>query len=153
MNRKTWSNLCVVTISLGSLLFIGCSSRHAEMWHSQEGNSEKIVSHIVKELELDGQQKTQLGKVVGSVTSEKRMNGREAFIGEVIAQLRKEKVDEAHLNDIISNNINRVNQDLRSFVINLSDFHGNLTSDQQTKLVALMENRSKRGARHNDHHK
>lgn len=153
MNRKIGCKLFIVTILSGSLLFAGCSHRYANSWHSHDGDTEKIMTHIVEELELNEQQKAQLEKVVLNINSENKMIERKAFVVELTDQFRKEKVDEAHLNDIISTNINRVDQDLRLLVRNLSDFHGKLTSDQKMKLVALMEKREKRGDRNNNHHK
>ncbi len=63
MKKKNIYKAIIVFITTGLLTLTGCY-RHTDRWHLSEKNFDRLTNYIVKELELNKEQETQLNMTI-----------------------------------------------------------------------------------------
>ena len=128
--------LAVVSILVSAVwIVLGC--RYSLHGDRAEWMTEKIAS----KLELDEAQKVQLNGFKDELMDKKRQLriSRLTIEGELIAQLRNEKIDQEHLKEVITKEKTKLDEMIPIFVTQLAEFHDALTPEQRTKLIEMVE--------------
>ncbi len=140
--------LAVVSILLSGVWIIsGCGHR------SPEQRAEWMTEKIASKLELNEVQKKQLNSFKDELMDKKRQlrASRSTIEGELIAQLRNEKIDQEHLKEVIAKEEAKLDEMASTFVTQLAEFHDSLTPEQRTKLTEMVEKWEDHRKRH-DHY-
>jgi Spy/CpxP family protein refolding chaperone len=118
-----------------ALIFTGCRA------HSPYGKAEFMVDYIAEALDLNDQQRAQLGDIKEEfLTKAREMHEKkEAMRAELMAELRKEEIDQQRMKALISQKREQMAEMMDLAVVRLAEFHRTLTPDQKEKLVAKLE--------------
>ena len=127
------SSFCVFISA--ALIFTGCRA------HSPNGKAEFMVDYIAETLDLNDQQRAQLEDIkVEFLAKAGEMHAqREAMRTELMAELRKEEIDQQRLKALIAQKREQMAELMDLAVVRLAEFHRTLTPEQKEKLVAKLE--------------
>ncbi len=139
MEIKDKYKILVILLITGLLMFSGCH-RHVDRWHTSERSAKTLTNHIVKELVLNKEQRVQLIEAITNLMVKKEeILEDNSLKDEIFYQLGSEKIDEVHLNRVITEHAKEMERLTKSFVSKLTEFHSTLTSEQKRKLSKLIE--------------
>ena len=129
----TFALICVF-IS-GALIFTGCSS------HYHQGKVEFMVDYIAETLDLTDPQREQLDGIKEEFMAKaKEMHAqKEAMHAELMAELRKEDINQENLKDLIAQKRAQMDDMIDLAMARLVEFHKTLSPEQREKLVAKVE--------------
>lgn len=148
MSKNNTHKIIIVFFTIGLLMLTGCY-RHSDRWHSSENNSERLTNYIVKELELNEEQRRKLNKTIAILMAKKdKILGDNSLRDDIFTQLSSEKVNEESLNAIISFHMKEMEDLTKSVVFNLAEFHRTLTPEQKKKFASLIEKHQNRRYKH-----
>ncbi|UCF92266.1 MAG: Spy/CpxP family protein refolding chaperone [Desulfobacterales bacterium] len=135
MVRKELVIALTVFLGLGLLTLGGC--RH----HSHGERAEWVMDYISEVLDLTDEQRVQLDQVKTEFLEKGRQMhvSRAAMYAEIIAQLQKEEIDQAHLKGMIADHKAKMDAMIPWAVERLAEFHRTLTPEQRAKLVDKLE--------------
>ena len=118
-------------------------------WH-HGGNPEKKAEYIVKriksKLDLTDAQVVKVNKIKDDILAKRKemKSLKKGIAKEVIAQTKKDKVDQEKLNQLFASKEKKI-KELRGFMVaKYAEFHAILTPKQRKELAELMEDRFKR---------
>ena len=131
--RLTIALICVFISS--ALLFSGCRS------HSPNHKAEFMVDYIAETLDLNDQQRAQLDDIKAEFLAKagELHANREAMRAELMAELRKEEIDQQRIKALISQKREQMAEMMDLAVVRLAEFHRTLSPDQKEKLVSKLE--------------
>jgi len=128
--------LAVVSILMSGVWIIsGCGYR------SHGGQAERMTEKIASRLELYESQKELLNGLQEELIDDRRQQriSRLTIEGELITQLKNEKIDQGHLKEAIANERAKRDEMISSVVKKLAAFHDSLSPDQRSKLIEIVE--------------
>ena len=135
MLKKGLTILTICVFVSAALIFTGCRA------HSPHGKAEFMVDYIAETLDLNDQQRAQLDDLKAEFlakATEMRAN-REAMLAELMAELRKEEIDQQRMKALISQKREQMAEMMDLAVVRLAEFHRTLSPDQKEKLVSKLE--------------
>jgi Spy/CpxP family protein refolding chaperone len=134
VKKKVTIVLICVFIS-AALLFTGCRS------HSPHGKVEFMVDYIAETLDLNDGQRAQLDEIKDEfMVKAKEMHAqKEAMHAELVAELRKEDINQENLKSLIAQKRAQMDEMIDLAMIRLVEFHKTLSPEQREKLVAKLE--------------
>jgi Spy/CpxP family protein refolding chaperone len=135
MVKKGFTIVLICVFVSAALLFTGCRS------HSPDHKAEFMVDYITETLDLNDGQRAQLDEIKEEFLAKaKEMRAqKEAMHDELMAELRKEEINQQRMKELISQKHEQLAEILDLAVVRLADFHRTLTPDQKEKLVAKLE--------------
>ncbi len=148
--KKPFFWLIVLGIVLGGGIFIfslapeTCLSGAKYGWPrpSPEKKAEFVVAIISDKLDLTAEQKKKVNRIKSEILAKrKEFKGiRQEIISEVKSQIKRDKVDEAKLNQLFAGKEAHF-KTMRQFLISkFSEFHSILTQAQKEKLLQEIDN-------------
>lgn len=135
MLKKGLTILTICVFVSAALIFTGCRA------HSPHGKAEFMVDYIAETLDLNDQQRAQLDDIKAEFLAKagELHANREAMRAELMAELRKEEIDQQRIKALISQKREQMADMMDLAVDRLAEFHRTLTPDQKEKLVAKLE--------------
>lgn len=135
MVKKGITSALIFTFISLALIFTGCRA------HSPNGKAEFMVDYIAETLDLNDQQRAQLEDIKAEFLAKAgEMHAqREAMRTELMAELRKEEIDQQRLKALIAQKREQMAELMDLAVVRLAEFHRTLTPEQKEKLVAKLE--------------
>jgi len=135
MVKKGIISASIFTFISLALIFTGCRA------HSPNGKAEFMVDYIAETLDLNDQQRAQLEDIKAEFLAKAgEMHAqREAMRTELMAELRKEEIDQQRLKALIAQKREQMAELMDLAVDRLAEFHRTLTPEQKEKLVAKLE--------------
>jgi len=135
MVKKGITSASIFTFISLALIFTGCRA------HSPNGKAEFMVDYIAETLDLNDQQRAQLEDIKAEFLAKAgEMHAqREAMRTELMAELRKEEIDQQRLKALIAQKREQMAELMDLAVDRLAEFHRTLTPEQKEKLVAKLE--------------
>ncbi len=135
MVKKGLTIASIFVFISAALIFTGCRSQ------SPHGKVEFMVDYIAETLDLNDQQRAQLDDIKEEfLTKAGEMHSKkEAMRAELMAELRKEEIDQQRMKALISQKREQMAEMMDLAVVRLAEFHRTLTPDQKEKLVAKLE--------------
>jgi Spy/CpxP family protein refolding chaperone len=135
MLKKGLTILTICVFVSAALIFSGCRA------HSPHGKAEFMVDYIAETLDLNDQQRAQLDDIKAEFLAKagELHANREAMRAELMAELRKEEIDQQRIKALISQKREQMAEMMDLAVVRLAEFHRTLSPDQKEKLVAKLE--------------
>ena len=135
MVKKGLSIALICVFISGALIFTGCRAG------SHQGKVEFMVDYIAETLDLTDPQREQLDGIKEEFMAKaKEMHAqKEAMHAELMAELRKEEIDQENLKGLIAQKREQMDEIIELAVTNLVEFHKTLSLEQREKLVAKLE--------------
>jgi len=135
MLKKGLTILTICVFVSAALIFTGCRA------HSPHGKAEFMVDYIAETLDLNDQQRAQLDDIKAEFLAKagELHANREAMRAELMAELRKEEIDQQRIKALISQKREQMADMMDLAVDRLAEFHRTLTPDQKEKLVSKLE--------------
>ncbi len=135
MLKKGLTILTICVFVSAALIFTGCRA------HSPHGKAEFMVDYIAETLDLNDQQRAQLDDIKAEFLAKagELHANREAMRAELMAELRKEEIDQQRIKALISQKREQMADMMDLAVDRLAEFHRTLTPDQKEKLVAKLD--------------
>ncbi|MEJ2727307.1 MAG: Spy/CpxP family protein refolding chaperone [Deltaproteobacteria bacterium] len=135
MVKKHLTYVFICIFISAALLFSGCRS------HSPDGRAEFMVDYIAETLDLNEEQRAQLEEIKEEFLSKAREmhSQKEAMHAELMAELRKETIDQQRLKELISQKREQMAEVMDLAVVRLAEFHKTLSPEQREKLVEKIE--------------
>ncbi|MBF0276757.1 MAG: hypothetical protein HQM13_03150 [SAR324 cluster bacterium] len=136
MKKKSTYGMFAIALFSTAVLMGGC-------WGSSpEERSERISDAVADELKMNEEQTVQLKRSIGNLLEkgEELRDIRKTITEELVFQLRKDKVDEEHLNEVLAQNREKLESLLALFVNQFSTFHQSLTPEQRAQAAEKIEN-------------
>lgn len=129
-----------VPVLMAGLMFLGGCHKP-----SPEKIADRIIDELVEKLDLTSVQKDQLNatkvEILAKVAEMKK--NKDAFHGEVIAELQKDVLDQGQLKKMVTAHKSEMDVMADLLIDRLAKFHATLTPEQKTKLVELLKEREK----------
>ena len=135
MLKKRLTIVLICVFISAALLFTGCRS------HSPEGKAEFMADYIAETLDLNDGQRAQLDEIKDEfLVKAKEMHAqKEAMHAELVAELRKEDINQENLKGLIAQKRAQMDEIINLAMIRLVEFHKTLSPEQREKLVAKIE--------------
>lgn len=135
MLKKGLTILTICVFVSAALIFTGCRA------HSPHGKAEFMVDYIAETLDLNDQQRAQLDDIKAEFLAKagELHANREAMRAELMAELRKEEIDQQRIKALISQKREQMADMMDLAVDRLAEFHRTLSPDQKEKLVSKLE--------------
>ncbi len=135
MLKKGLTILTICVFVSAALIFTGCRA------HSPHGKAEFMVDYIAETLDLNDQQRAQLDDIKAEFLAKagELHANREAMRAELMAELRKEEIDQQRIKALISQKREQMAEMMDLAVVRLAEFHRTLSPDQKEKLVSKLE--------------
>lgn len=116
-------------------VFSGCR----RSGHSHK--AEFMVDYISETLDLNESQQAQLDQIKDELMAKGRQMhaGKETMREEMVAQLRREEIDQARVKALITEHRAQMDEIVDLMVVRLAEFHKTLTPKQKEKLIAKIE--------------
>lgn len=135
MLKKGLTILTICVFVSAALIFTGCRA------HSPHGKAEFMVDYIAETLDLNDQQRAQLDDIKAEFLAKagELHANREAMRAELMAELRKEEIDQQRMKALISQKREQMAEMMDLAVVRLAEFHRTLSPDQKEKLVSKLE--------------
>ena len=128
--------LAVVSVMVvGTWIVSGCVSR------SHGNRAEWMTEKIASRLDLNGEQKDRLNGLRDEwIEKGKELyDSRSAIKGELVAQLRSDKIDRDRLAEAVKKEEAKLNGAVSDLVARLAEFHDSLTPEQRADLARMVE--------------
>jgi protein CpxP len=147
--KKAFVITLITLASLGAVIGTGYAVKNRVCHMSPAERADKITARIVKELELNDEQKVKLDAIKAEAVD--KINqlhaDRAKTHDEVLALVKSDRITENDINKLIEQREAKWRQ-IRPFVVDtIIDFHSMLTPEQRNKLAEKMETFHKRGER------
>jgi len=135
MLKKGLTILTICVFVSAALILTGCRA------HSPHGKAEFMVDYIAETLDLNDQQRAQLDDIKAEFLAKagELHANREAMRAELMAELRKEEIDQQRIKALISQKREQMAEMMDLAVVRLAEFHRTLSPDQKEKLVSKLE--------------
>jgi uncharacterized membrane protein len=135
MVKKGFTIVLICVFVSGALLFTGCRS------HSPHHKAEFMVDYIAETLDVSDEQRAQLDGIKEEFIAKAReMHAqKEAMHAALIAELRKEEIDQEILKGLIDQKRAQIDEMIDLAKARLVEFHKTLSAEQREKLVAKIE--------------
>jgi Spy/CpxP family protein refolding chaperone len=135
MLKKGLYILLIGMLISGVSLFSGC--RRPSHGHK----AEFMVDYISETLDLNESQQAQLDQIKDELMVKFRQMhaGKESMHADLVAQLRREEIDQAHVKAVIAEHRAQMDEIVDLVVLRLAEFHRTLTLEQKEKLIAKIE--------------
>jgi Spy/CpxP family protein refolding chaperone len=135
MVKKGLSIALICVFISGALVFTGCRAP------SHQGKVEFVVDYIAETLDLTDSQREQLDGIKEEFMAKaKEMHAqKEAMHAELMAELRKEEIDQENLKGLIAQKREQMDEIIELAVTRLVEFHKTLSVEQREKLVTKLE--------------
>ena len=130
-----------ITISIIALLIAGVAGLSGCRRHSHAHKAEFMVDYITETLDLTESQQEQLNRIRDELMEKAQQmhSNKESMHEELVAQLRSEEIDQAHVKAKIAEHRAQMDEIIDLMVVRLAEFHKTLTAEQKEKLVAKLE--------------
>jgi len=115
--------------------FAGCRR------HSPYQKAEFMVDYVSETLDLNEVQKAHLDQIKDELLEKgvQMRADKAAMHTELVAQLRREEIDQAHLKAMVAEHKVKMEELIDLGIVRLAEFHRTLTPEQREKLVAKLE--------------
>ena len=140
----------IIAISILSLALIGLAFASGHGWRpSTEERVAHITSEIAERLDLSDAQKMTLDGIAEDILEERRqmIADRKAFKSSLVEMLSQESLTAQELTGLFETKKPAIETVLQMAAEHLAEFHGILTPEQRSLLVAEMESHDGRRCR------
>jgi len=149
MNKKIIKPLVICMLSVFLLTITACD-HYGGRHHSGRGNSDRLTSHIVSELDLDSRQEVKLGEVLSNFEEKREGLGKHDELRNIfVSQLKNKDLDEEYLRQETAQLIRELERISDEFITDLGSFHASLSEEQRGKLVNIINREKGLRSRHN----
>ena len=135
MKTKTKYGMFVMALITVAALLGGC-------WNATlEERAERITERVSDELEMNEEQSTQFQSSTLKLLEKGQefRDIRTSLVEELVSQLRSDAVDEAHLNEVLTQNKAKLEAMMDLFVEQFSTIHQGLTPEQRAAAADKFE--------------
>lgn len=134
--RKRWiSKLCLGALISGALVLVGCQGS------TQEQRAEQITSYVASELDMDETQTEQLRGTATRLLEEGAsfQDFRQDFLDEVLFQLKQDEVDQARLDQFVTDRKADISKAMDTVSTEFVALHKSLTPEQRATAIERLE--------------
>ena len=137
MSKKKLLWIVVPILAVVGIGAAGAGYKHFRGHH----NPDRIVERISDRLELTGDQRQKLDAVKDAFLQSRKdmLQQREDVINQVIEEIRKPEIDQAHVMELIEMRKARVDNVARQVLSPIIEFHKSLDDTQREKVINRLE--------------